>query len=228
MPVDDEQQISYRAWGEQFFRAAVSEERILAAVDDLAGQPIDFGPMGVGPGRLANLRAYGAIGRALATPLPGDDEDSPISYRVLVPVDLHFEVDLQVETHRFHAELLVPLTLTARALDGVRIYVDVVPPRAADVQVSLRAEGLRASIVKRVANMEAELQRFVARYVSRELAKPEVEQARTIDVAAMIDKAWATLARPKPRGGVIDDLNAALESEILAHEDDFLGPDARR
>jgi acyl-CoA reductase-like NAD-dependent aldehyde dehydrogenase len=105
--------------------------------------------------------------------------------------------------------------------------VDVVPPAAGDVQVSLRAEGLRASIVKRVGNLEAELQRFVASYVTRELAKPQVEQARTIDVAAMIDKAWATLARPKPRGGVIDDLNAALESEILAHEDEFLDPGGR-
>jgi hypothetical protein len=226
MPVDDEQ-ISYREWGEQFFRTAISEERILAAVDDLAGQPIDFGPMGVGPGGLAKLRAYGEVGRALASALPAEEQESPISYRVLVPVSLSFEVDLQVETHRFHAELLVPLTLTARALDGVRIYVDVVPPEAGDVQVSLRAEGLRASIVKRVGNLEAELQRFVARYVTRELAKPQVEQARTIDVAAMIDKAWASLARPKPRGGVIDDLNAALESEILAHEDEFLDPGAR-
>lgn len=49
-----------------------------------------------------------------------------------------------------------------------------------------------------------------------------------IDVAAMIDKALASLAKPKPRGGVIDDLNEALESEILAHEDEFLQPDTNR
>lgn len=155
---EDDAQISYRAWGEQFFRTAISEERILGAVDDLAGQPIDFGPMGVGPGWLAKkIRAYGEIGRAMANRLAGEDEQVPISYRVLLPVSLSFEVDLQVETHRFQADLLVPLTLTARALDAVRICVDVVPPAAGDVQVNLRAEGLRASIVKRLVNVEAEL-----------------------------------------------------------------------
>ena len=67
--------------------------------------------MGVGPGKIAKVRAYGEIGAASATSERGDH----IGYRVLLPVSLTFEVDLQVETHRFEAELLVPLTLTAVA-----------------------------------------------------------------------------------------------------------------
>lgn len=212
--------ISYAAWGEDFFRTAVSEQRILGAVNNLAGKPIDFGPIGVGPGRIAKVRAEGAIGRADARRDPGDE---PVTYRVRLPVDLAFEVDLQVETHRFHAELEVPLVLTARAMPGVRILVEVAPPSARDVAVVLRADGLRASVLQRVANVEGELRRFVARYVARELTKPYVEKARTIDVAGMIDRAYASLpAAGRPHGReVMADFNEALEEEIRENEDTF-------
>ena len=47
--------ISYEQWGVDFFHEAISEERVLGAVNTIAGQPIDFGPMGVGPGRIAKV-----------------------------------------------------------------------------------------------------------------------------------------------------------------------------
>ena len=190
---DDDEAITYEQWGIDFFLEAVNEDRVLGAVNTIAGRPIAFGPMGVGPGRIAKVRAYGAIGSASATREGADH----ISYRVELPVDLTFEVDLQVETHRFEAELLVPLTLRAVALTGVRIFIEATPPRAEDVQVELEAKGLRASVLQRVAGIDGELRRFVAGYVRRELEKPHVREARTIDVSRAIDKAWASLS-PSP------------------------------
>ncbi len=210
---------TYEQWGAEFFRAAVNEERILGAVNTMAGAPIDFGPMGVGPGRIAKVRAYGQIGEARATRLRGEQ----ISYRVVLPVELTFEVDLQVETHRFSAKLLVPLTLTAVALSGVRILIEATPPSSHEVQVDLTAKGLRASVLQRVANVEAELRRFVARYVTRELEKPHVREARMIDVSRAIDKAWGAIApRRRPDEGVTTDLNSELAQEIREHEETFL------
>lgn len=187
-PRPDGEVVSYEQWGRDFFAAAVSEERVLRAVDGLAGQPIELGPMGVGPGRIAKVRAHGAIGRATATPRI---DDGLVSYRVELPVDLTFDLDLQVETQTFHAELVVPLVLTARALDGLRIWIELDPPDARDVRVQLQAGGLRASIVQKVADVEGELRRFVATYVAREAGKPHVARARLIDVSAAIDRAWA-------------------------------------
>lgn len=210
--------VSYERWGADFFAEAVSGDRILGAVNGIAGQPIDFGPIGVGPGKLAKVRAYGAIGAASAERL-----DAPeIAYRVDLPVELSFELNLQVETHTFHAQLLVPLVLRARAVEGVRVYIDITPPRSSEVQVSVRAEGIRASIMQRVANVEGELRRFVARYVAREVAKPHIEAARMIDVAAAIDRAWAHLSPETSRHAVTDDFNEALESEIRENEETFL------
>ena len=131
---------SYEEFGALFFRAAVTPERILGAVDGIAGQPIDFGPMGVGPGRIARVTAKGQIGEATATEIPG----IPISYRLVVPVDLDFTVDLQVEKHRFHASVEVPLTVTAHATRDLRIIVDVTPPNPDELELDLAAEGMRA------------------------------------------------------------------------------------
>jgi hypothetical protein len=211
--------ITYEQWGVDFFLEAVSEQRILGAVNTIAGQPIDFGPMGVGPGRIAKVRAYGEIGAAAATRQAGDH----IGYRVELPVSLTFEVDLPVETYRFVADLLVPLTLTAEARSGVRIFIDAVPPHADDVQVEVQAQGIRASVLQRVVGIEGELRRFVAGYVRRELDKPHVREARLIDVSSAIDRAWASLA-PVPRhDGVTADLNQALEQEIRDNEETFVG-----
>jgi hypothetical protein len=217
-PPDDDQIVSYQQWGADFFAEAVSGERILGAVNNIAGQPIDFGPIGVGPGKLAKVRAFGEIGAASAARL-----DAPeITYRVELPVALTFELNLQVETHTFHAELLVPLTLTARAVEGVRVFIAVTPPHHSEVLVQVRAEGLRASIMQRVANIEGELRRFVARYVAREVSKPHIEAARVIDVAAAIDRAWAHLSPEPTSRAVTDDLNEALEAEIRENEETFL------
>jgi hypothetical protein len=210
--------VSYEQWGADFFAEAVSGQRILGAVDNIAGQPIDFGPIGVGPGKIAKVRAYGAIGAARAERLDAEE----ITYRVELPVDLTFELNLQVETHTFHAELLVPLALTARAVEGVKVFIDVTPPHSSEVRVQVQADGLRASIMQRVANIEGELRRFVARYVAREVTKPHIQAARLIDVAGAIDRAWASISPEPTKRAVTEDLNEALETEIRENEDTFL------
>lgn len=216
--VSEAEYVSYETWGNAFFRAAVTADRVAGGVAALSGQPIDFGPIGVGPARLAKISATGSIGEAAITPESGE----ALAYRVEIPVTLDFELGLPDGTHRFHADLLVPLVLTARALSGVRIFIEVTPPQARDVVATVRAEGLRASLVQRIANVEVELRRFVAKYVTRELSKPAVAQARLIDVGASIEKAWASIGSVGGGSRVTDDLGDALESEIREHEDDFL------
>ena len=212
-----EDQVSYAEWGEEFFRTAVSEQRVLAAVDNLAGRPIEVGPMGVGPGGLAKIRASGAIGAAEIRRTGGSAD--PVGFRVELPVALDFDLDLQVETQHFHADLRVPLLLTARALTGLRILVEIAPPRAADVGVRLRAVGLRATLTQRLADVEGELRRFVARYVARELDKPYIAEALVIDVASMIDRAYDALPAGRAlRAQPAADVNDALAEEIRNNE----------
>lgn len=205
-------QISYAEFGQRFFARAVTEERILAGVNTLAGQPIDVGPMGVGPGRIAKVTAKGSIGQATAVPVAGDT----ISFRVTLPVTLVFDVHLQVDTHRFHADLEVPLLLSALAADELQIFIDIAPPLPNQVKIKLRAEGLRASMLNKLVGVEGELQRFVAKYVGREVQKPPIMKARTIDVGKAIEGAWRSVmpAGEPGHSTITEDLGPALEQEI--------------
>jgi hypothetical protein len=192
---------TYEEFGALFFRAAVTPERVLGAVDGIAGEPIDFGPMGVGPGRIAQVTAKGQIGQATATALSG----TPISYELVIPVDLDFTINLQVEKERFHASVEVPLIVTAHATTDLRIVVDVTPPNPDQLKLDLAADGLRAGLLGRIANVDGELRRFVAKYVARELEKPHIAATREIDVGVSIDVAWAGMA---PGRGIEDVANA--------------------
>ncbi len=193
----DAERCTYEEFGELFFRAAVTPDRILGAVDGIAGEPIDFGPMGVGPGRIAQVTAKGQIGQATATELPG----TPISYKLVIPVDLDFTINLQVEKERFHASVEVPLLVTAHATTDLRIVVDVTPPDPDELMLDLAADGIRAGLLGRIANVDGELRRFVAKYVARELEKPHIVSTRNIDVGVSIDVAWAKMA---PRRSIED------------------------
>lgn len=207
--------VSYDEFGRQFFAVAVTEERVLAGVNTLAGQPIDFGPIGVGPAKIAQVSAHGAIGEARATREPGDE----VVFRVVLPVQLDFVVDLAVDTHRFAATLAIPLLLTAKAVDGLAIFIDVRPPRSEEIGLELNAKGLRASILQRVAGIEGEVKRFVARFVAREIEKEKVRKARTIDVARAVGGAWQSVA-PRDEAadpvGVAGDFAEAAASELSA------------
>lgn len=181
----DPDHVDYATWGDLFFSSAITTERVLAGVNVLAGQPIELGPMGVGPGRLAKVTARGTIGTATGERTGHD----PFVFHVTLPVSLDFVLDLAMDKQRFAAELTVPLVITARARRDLAIVLDVEPPPAPAVAVRLRAQGLRATVVQHAAGVEDELRRFVARYVAREIGKPRIREVTLIDVAAAIDRA---------------------------------------
>jgi hypothetical protein len=183
-PADD--RISYASFGARFFEHAVTEARIVGALDGLAGEPIEFGPIGAGPGKIAQVRAKGRVGAASARRIAGDD----VVFRLSIPVTLDLHIDLGVDQHNFHATVTIGLTLTARAADPLRVVIDIDTPSRRDVTVAMEADGLRAAVFQRVVGIDREIGRFVAKYVTRELDKPHIRAARDIDVAARIDQAW--------------------------------------
>ena len=185
--------IGYDEWGARFFEAAVTEERVLAGVNAMAGQKIEFGPLGVGPGRVAKVTAIGHIGTASGRRTSLD----PVQIDVRLPVTLQFKLDLGVDAHHFDADVEVPLRLVARAREDLAIVIDIEPPTKDDVHVALKAKSLRATFTQYVANVDGELRRFIAKYVGRELEKPAIAAARVIDIGAAIERGAGSVV---PRG----------------------------
>ena len=175
--------MTYEQWGVAFFRRAVTAERIIGPISFLAGEVIEFGPMGVGPGRVASVKATGKVGEPFAVRLG----DLPMRYRVRLPVDIEFTLDLKVSTHHFSASLDVPLTLTATAVQPLTVFIEVETPAPKEIDIELRAHDLRTTVIKEVADVRGELRRFVAKYVAREVEKPHIMRARTIDVLKLVD-----------------------------------------
>jgi hypothetical protein len=209
--------IDYGEWGARFFEAAVTEERVLAGVNAMAGQAIEFGPLGVGPGRVAKVTATGEIGTATGRRTSVD----PVQFVVLLPVALRFKLDLGVDAHRFNADIEIPLRLTARARDDLAIVIDIEPPSGDDIGLDLKATSLRATLTQYAANVEGELRRFIAKYVRREIDEPAVQAARIIDVSKALDKAAGSVVPKASDPGRGAEVSEALADD-LRESDTFL------
>jgi hypothetical protein len=194
-------EITYEEFGRRLFQEVLHAERIEESIATVLGDRIELGPFGAGPGRfLAKVRAVGTIGRPRATPIPGP----MVAYRVLLPIDVTFDLDIAVDVHTFRAALAVPLTLTARAAEPLTIVWDITPPRLEEMSVRVEVDRRSSELLRRVAGIDEELRRFMRRYVVRELEKDHVERATHIHLGAVIDAAWpmisAQFLEPGPRG----------------------------
>jgi hypothetical protein len=184
--------VSYEAFGRELFRQVLHRERIEDAVATVLGDRIEVGPFGAGPGRrFATIRAVGTIARPRAEPLPGE----LVAYRVTLPVNVDFDLDLGVDLHQFRADVLVPLRLTARAETPLTIVLDIAPPAEEELVVEVSVDKRRTAVLRRLAGIDDELRGFLCRYVKRELAKDHVVRASRIHLGEVIDAAWPMISR---------------------------------
>ncbi|ERJ18104.1 hypothetical protein SSPSH_003019 [Salinisphaera shabanensis E1L3A] len=174
---------SYEAFGRDFFEHAVTVERVEQALANLTGNEVNFGPRYVGPGGLASIKAEGSIREPSVTRREGD----LIEFALMIPIDLELSVRLAAHDHRFKTELRAHLRLTARAKAPLHIFIDVPAPSENDIDVKVNAQGLRASVLDLVADVEGELKRYVARYVGKQIDKPEIRRMRDIDVRRRLE-----------------------------------------
>jgi hypothetical protein len=181
----------YAEFGRRFFGLLVTAERVAGAVDGLAGRTIEIGPIPVGPAGLARATVTGRVG----TPVAVRREGEPLGFRLTVPADVDLLVEVGLQANRFHGTVGVGLDLVVRAVRPLRMVIDIDPPLPADVTVDLAPDGLRASLLQAFAGMNDEIAKFVARFVSREIASPAVVAACDIDIAARVDAAWTARVR---------------------------------
>lgn len=178
--------VSYEDFGRLFFDYAVSEERVAGVFRQLAGADFDFGPVGAGPGKFAKVSANVGLGE----PVVERDNQGVISFQLRLPLTLRLLIDLVVDKSRFDVTGHIHLRLVARAAEPLQVVVEVDQPTIEDVVIDVASRTLRGSLLRIIADVDYEIKRFVVRYISTEIDKPEIVAARTIDVAARLDEAW--------------------------------------
>ncbi|MBY8854923.1 hypothetical protein K7711_00360 [Nocardia sp. CA2R105] len=178
--------ISYEDFGRRFLEYAASESRIAGAFSQLTGAAFDFGPIGVGPGRLAKVSAQVRLGEPVLVRNLGEE----ITFDLAIPLNVDLLLDLTVDRHRFDVDGAVHVHLTVRTAEPLRVIIDIAEPRPSDVRVNVATATRRGQLLRLLASVDHEIRRFIARYVAREIRKPHIAAVREIDVATRLDAAW--------------------------------------
>ncbi|BCK53346.1 hypothetical protein [Nocardia wallacei] len=178
--------LSYEEFGRRFLLYAASEQRIAGAFAQLTGAAFDFGPIGVGPGRLAKVSAQVQLGE----PRLERDVGDLIEFDLAIPLGVDLLLDLALDRHNFQVDGFVHIHLTVRTAEPLRVLIDIAEPRPGDVRINVATATRRGQLLRILASVDHEIRRFVARYIAKEIRKPHIAAVRDIDVAARLDAAW--------------------------------------
>lgn len=179
--------ITYDQFGHLFIRRILHKDRILRTVDQVMGPTIKLGPIGAGPGRgFASISVDGQFKPCKGEEIPGE----LLAYRIWLPIAVDFELDLRMDKHTFHADVVVPLTLTVHVEAPVRFRWEIGVPGPDEVSISLNTATRRGAMLQKIAGMEGELRRFLIKVVRTELSKPYVQKATNLDMEDLLDRTW--------------------------------------
>ena len=184
--MDEYDYVTYEEFGRKFFEVAVTEERVAAAFAVIAGDEFVMGPIGQGPGKLAKVSARVKI----QTPEVERTVGETITFDIRIPLAIDMVVDLRLDKQRFRVSGLIELSAWARAAEPLLLIIDVAKPRPSDITVNVQSSTVRGEVLRIVAGVDAEIRRFIAKYVSGEIDSPESEKAKIIDIAERLDAAW--------------------------------------
>ena len=178
--------MTYEQFGRRFFEVAVTEHRVAAAFAAFAGDEFEMGPMAQGPGKFARVMAKVKILQPHARRTIGHT----IDFSIRIPLRIDLVIDLRLDKQRFTVAGEVGLRATAKAAEPLVLVIEVAKPTPSDIRVDVSSQSMRGELLRIIADVDGEIRRFIARYVSDEIDKPASQQAQVIDVAERLDKAW--------------------------------------
>jgi hypothetical protein len=187
MPTHD--YMTYEEFGRRFFEVAVSEERVAGAFAAITGEQFEVGPMSQGPGKIAKVTAKVKIQAPRVKRNVGDT----FTFAVRIPLEIDLLVDLRLDKQRFRVAGDIALRASAHAAEPLLIVIDVLKPGPSDIRIDVSSSSIRGALVRIIGGVDAEIRRFISVYVAEEIDAPESQAAKNINVAELIDTAWAGL-----------------------------------
>ncbi|WP_415046131.1 hypothetical protein [Gordonia sp. (in: high G+C Gram-positive bacteria)] len=200
--------LSYEEFGRNFFEIAVTEDRIADAFSTIAGEEFQVGPLPAGPGGMVKVVADVKI----AEPEISREVGELITFTVRLPLAIGLLIDLKLDRLRYDVDGLITLPLTVRCAKPLELRIEVDPPAPRDVFVDVASRNMRGEIIRNLASVDAEIRNVIAKTVAEEIDKPEIRQARYIDVAAELSRALegAVEEEAEALADVSDEVEAAV------------------
>ncbi|BDX32175.1 hypothetical protein TUM20985_27220 [Mycobacterium antarcticum] len=184
--MSDYDTMTYEEFGRRFFELAVTEQRVGAAIGQIAGEEFSMGPMAQGPGKIAKVTAKVKVQDPSVTRELGE----VITFDIRIPLEIELVIDLRIDKPRFKVFGEIALKATAIAVNELALVLDVEKPRPSDISIHITSTTLRAELVRIVGGVDAEIKRFIAQHVAGEIDSPESLKAKVIDVGGQIDEVW--------------------------------------
>jgi hypothetical protein len=178
--------LTYEEFGRRFFEVAVTEERVGAAIGEIAGDAFVIGPIAQGPGKIAKVTAKVRIQQPRVSRQVGE----LITFAIRIPLEIDMVVDLRIDKPKFMVFGEISLHATAKAAEPLLLVIDVEKPRPSDIAIHITSKTLRAEVVRIIGGIDAEVKRFIALHVAGEIDSPGSQKAKVIDVAETIDESW--------------------------------------
>ena len=185
--MSDYDAMTYEEFGRRFFEIAVSEERVGAAIADIAGAEFSMGPMAQGPGNFAKVTAKVKVQNPVVTRKVADQ----ITFDIRIPLEIDMIIDLRIDKPRFVIFGEIALRATAIAAHPLLLILDVEKPTPSDIAIHVTSKTLRAEVVRIIGGVDTEIKRFVAMHVAGEIDSPESAKAKIIDVGSQIAEVWS-------------------------------------
>ncbi len=184
--MSDYDTMTYEEFGRRFFELAVTEERVGAAIGQIAGEEFSMGPMAQGPGKIAKVTAKVKVQDPAVTRRLGE----LITFDIRIPLEIELVIDLRIDKPRFKVFGEIALKATAVAVHQLALVLDVEKPRPSDISIHITSTTLRAELVRIVGGVDAEIKRFISQHVAGEIDSPESAKAKVIDIGSQIDEVW--------------------------------------
>ncbi|HRD12108.1 MAG TPA: hypothetical protein PLI79_09635, partial [Mycobacterium sp.] len=160
--------VTYEEFGRRFFDIAVTEERVAAALAEIAGDEFEMGPMAQGPGGLAKVTARVKVNQPHVRRNLGDT----LTFAIRIPLEIELIVDLRIDRQRFKVDGDIALRATARAAEPLLLVIDVAKPRPSDIAVHVTSKSVRGEILRIIGGIDTEIRRFIAAHVAEEVDSP--------------------------------------------------------
>ncbi|MCE5288716.1 MAG: hypothetical protein LLG14_05685 [Nocardiaceae bacterium] len=182
--------ISYEQFGRAFVEYAVTADKVRDSVGDLSGRSFQFGPLPVGPGGLAKVDADVTLGDVAVHRKLGRE----MQFDVAIPIKVLLKINLTLDSSKFDVDGDIHIRLRVRAASPLRILIEIEKPRTRDVQIVVQHEGTRAALLRIFAAVDHQIKKFIVKYITDEVNKPEIQRNLEIDLTHHVDGAWGAIS----------------------------------